>query len=86
MRRGPVIVCALFEGQDVGGELQQDGRSRSCMSPQGDSEGPNLHQLHSTAITRAHLGNPASSVRGTPTRTIFVPGRNGLRASQYAVR
>src|SRR5450759_4285906 len=36
------------------------------LPPQGDSEGPNLHQLHSTAITRAHLRSPGTSVRGTP--------------------
>ena len=29
-------------------------------------KGQNLHQLHSTAITRAHLRSPGSSVRGTP--------------------
>src|SRR5664280_371340 len=35
--------------------------------PQGDSEGPNLHQLHSTAITWTLLHSPSSSVRGTHT-------------------
>jgi len=37
------------------------------LPPQGDSEGPNLHQLHSTAITWTYLRSPGSSVRGTPT-------------------
>ena len=32
-------------------------------------KGHNLHQLHSTAITRTYLHNPGTSAHGTPTPT-----------------
>src|SRR5450759_3483709 len=53
-----------------GAKIHEDsGAKRLDDTQQGDSEGPNLHQLHSTAITKTHLRSPGSSARGTPTRT-----------------
>src|SRR5674476_1191494 len=47
------------------------GGIRACLPTQGGSEGPNLHQLHSTTITWTYLQDPDSSVRGTPALPIM---------------
>jgi len=42
-------------------------------------KGHNLHQLHSTAITRTHLQGPGSSFHGTPIPTNCFPAYASIR-------